>query len=144
MSGGPEPVWLVAANVVLHRRYGEGGQELRPGTKSYRGGAKVYVIGGHPGMGWEQVTTVGHGRHTGAYITMDMAARNLHGFRAELVYSPAVLRRNEDGWLAHENREQAAELAEFLERMSRRYRATHWGGAPHPEPCLCHDCLTQA
>ncbi|MEK8145249.1 hypothetical protein NKH18_39255 [Streptomyces sp. M10(2022)] len=30
------PVWLIAANVVRWRRYGDGGQELRPGTKSYR------------------------------------------------------------------------------------------------------------
>lgn len=40
-----EPLWLIAANVVRWRRYGVGGQELRPGTKSYRAGAKVYVIG---------------------------------------------------------------------------------------------------
>ncbi|MEE1772850.1 hypothetical protein PUR34_33000 [Streptomyces sp. JV185] len=44
MSGPPEPVWLVAANVVLWRRYGEPGQELRTGTKAYRSGAKVYVV----------------------------------------------------------------------------------------------------
>lgn len=39
MTGGaekppPESGWLIAANVVRWRRYGEGGQELRPGTKS--------------------------------------------------------------------------------------------------------------
>jgi hypothetical protein len=32
------PLRLIAANVVRWRRYGEGGQELRPGTKSFRGG----------------------------------------------------------------------------------------------------------
>lgn len=31
-----EPLWLIAANVVRWRRYGVAGQELRPGTKSYR------------------------------------------------------------------------------------------------------------
>lgn len=76
-----EPLWLIAANVVRFRRYGEGGQELRPGTKSFRGGSKVYVIGGYGGMAYEGVTVIGRGRHTGACITIDMATRNLHSFR---------------------------------------------------------------
>lgn len=38
-----EPVWAIAANVVLWRRYGEGGQGQRPGTKRFTGGSKVYV-----------------------------------------------------------------------------------------------------
>ncbi|MEV7909306.1 hypothetical protein [Streptomyces griseus] len=32
----PEPLWLAAANVVRWRWYGDGGQELRPGTRTYR------------------------------------------------------------------------------------------------------------
>ncbi|MFE2931165.1 hypothetical protein [Streptomyces sp. NPDC059278] len=85
MSGAPEPVWPVAANVVLWRRYGDLGQELRPGTKAYRGGAKVYVVGTYPGTGHQQLTTVGHGRHTGHWITIDTGVRHLHTFRARSV-----------------------------------------------------------
>ncbi|MFI1224623.1 MULTISPECIES: hypothetical protein [unclassified Streptomyces] len=142
----PEPLWLVAANVVRWRRYGDGGQELRPGTKSYRGGAKVYVVGTHPGMGHEQLTTIGRGRHTRAYITIDMATRNLHTFRPTAVHSPAVLRRTGavgvDG--AWGTPEHAGELAALLGRLAARYREEHWGGAPHPVPCRCHGCLLTA
>lgn len=140
----PEPLWLVAANVVRWRRYGDGGQELRPGTKSYRGGAKVYVVDTHPGMGHEQLTTIGRGRHTRVYITIDMATRNLHTFRPTAVHSPAVLRRTAaagvDGSWA--TREYAEELAALLGGLASRYREEHWGGVPHPVPCRCHDCLT--
>ncbi|MFJ8253394.1 hypothetical protein [Streptomyces sp. NPDC094466] len=141
-----EPLWLVAANVVRWRRYGDGGQELRPGTKAYRGGSKVHVVGTYGGMGHEELTTVGRGRHTGAYITIDMATRNLHTFRPVAVYSPAVLRRaaalGVDGSWA--TREHAEELTALLARLAPRYREEHWGAAPHPVPCRCHDCLSPA
>ncbi|MFB8033069.1 hypothetical protein ACFC5Z_08930 [Streptomyces sp. NPDC056004] len=138
MSAAPEPVWLVAANVVLWRRYGELGQELRPGTKAYRGGAKVYVIDTYAGMGNQQLTTVGHGRHTGHWITIDTGTRHLHTFRAQLVYTPAVLKRC-DG-RGSGTREAAEELAALLERIAREERHAHHA-APHPDRCLCHECL---
>ncbi|MFD9499363.1 hypothetical protein [Streptomyces sp. NPDC060035] len=140
----PEQAWLVAANVVRWRRYGDGGQELRPGTKSYRGGSKVHVIATYPGMGHEQLTTIGRGRHTGTYITIDMATRNLHTFRAVPVHSPTVLRLCDEAGAGGcwKSREDAAELAALLERLAAEYRTTSWGGGPHPLPCRCHECLT--
>ncbi|MET9661274.1 hypothetical protein [Streptomyces sp. NPDC006510] len=138
MSGPPEPAWLIAANVVLWRRYGDLGQELRPGTKAYRGGAKVYVVDTYPGMGHQQLTTVGHGRHTGHWITIDTGTRHLHTFRAQLVYVPAVLNRCAGRGSA--TREEAEALAALLERVAREERHAHHG-APHPDRCLCHECL---
>lgn len=138
MSAAPEPIWLVAANVVLWRRYGDLGQELRPGTKAYRGGAKVYVIDTCAGMGNQQLNTVGHGRHTGHWITIDTGTRHLHTFRARLVYAPAVLKRC-DG-RGSGTREEAEELAALLERIAREERHAHHA-APHPDRCLCHECL---
>lgn len=136
----PEPMWLVTANVVRWRRYGERGQELRPGTKAYKGGARVYVVGTYGGMGHEQLTTVGRGRHSARWITIDTAARHLQSFRAKLVYSPAVLRRagSGPGWATEEG---ARRMAESLDRVARTERRTYHEG-PHPEPCLCHACLT--
>ncbi|MGW4625830.1 hypothetical protein [Streptomyces rubiginosohelvolus] len=139
----PEPLWLVAANVVRWRRYGDGGQELRPGTKAYRGGAKVYVMGTYGGMAHEEVSTIGRGRGSARWITIDTGSRHLHSFRAELVYSPAVLRRAEARWVAWRSREEAEELAALLERLAAEYRDTHYR-TPHPTPCLCHTCLTAA
>jgi len=138
VSGAPEPAWLVVANVVLWRRYGDGGQELRPGTKAYRGGAKVYVVDTYAGMGHQQLTTVGRGRHNGHWITIDTGTRHLHTFRARLVYTPAVLKRCP--WTVAATREEAEELAALLERVAREERHAHHG-APHPDPCLCHECL---
>ncbi|WP_406465001.1 hypothetical protein OHB07_29065 [Streptomyces sp. NBC_00111] len=142
-SAPAEQSWLIAANVVRWRRYGDGGQELRPGTKSYRGGSKVYVIGSHAGSGHEQLTTIGRGRHTGTYITLGMATRNLHTFRAVPVHSPTVLRLCEEAdvggcWTT---REDAEELAVRLAGLAVEYRTTHWDST-HPVPCRCHECLT--
>ncbi|MEU1123791.1 hypothetical protein ABZ371_09470 [Streptomyces sp. NPDC005899] len=136
--------WLIAANVVRWRRYGEGGQELRPGTKSYRGGSKVYVIETHAGVGHEQLTTIGRGRHTGTYVTIDMATRNLHTFRAVPVHSPTVLRLYEEADVGgcRRSRQDAEELASRLGRLAVEYRTTHWA-VPHPVPCRCHECLTR-
>lgn len=142
-SPPPGPLWMVAANVVTWRRYGDGGQELRPGTTSYRGGAKVYVVGTYPGMGHEQVTTVGRGRNTGRWITIDTGSRHLHTFRATLVHTPAVLRRGGAIAARPQSREETEELAALLERLAAGYRESHHS-APHPTPCLCHSCLTAA
>ncbi|MFF7007639.1 hypothetical protein ACFY9Y_09445 [Streptomyces fimicarius] len=135
----PEPLWLVAANVVRWRRYGDGGQELRPGTRTYRGGAKVYVVDTYPGMAHEQVTTIGRAR-TGRWITVDTGSRHLHTFRAKSVFAPAVLRRAEALGVRPRSREEAEELAGLLERLAAGSRDTHHG-APHPAGCLCHTCL---
>ncbi|MER5279014.1 hypothetical protein ABT025_25160 [Streptomyces sp. NPDC002809] len=138
MDEPPEPVWMVAANVVRWRRYGDLGQEFRPGTKAFRGGAKVYVLDTYPGTGNEQLTAVGRGRHTGRWITIDTGTRHLHTFRPQSVYSPAVLRRC--AGMLPRTREEAAELAERLQRIARTGRHTHHAAA-HPDPCLCHECL---
>ncbi|MFE6665218.1 hypothetical protein ACFVFH_16875 [Streptomyces sp. NPDC057697] len=137
MSGTPEPVRLVAANVVLWRRYGELGQELRPDTKAYRGGATVYVVGSCPGTGHHQLNTVGHGRHTGHWLTVDTGVRHPHTFRARPVYAPAVLKRCDGRGLG--TREEATEPAAPLERIAREQRHAHHA-APHPQGCLCHEC----
>ncbi|MET7370356.1 hypothetical protein ABZS61_31725 [Streptomyces sp. NPDC005566] len=134
---------MIAANVVRWRRYGVGGQELRPGTKSYRGGSKVHVIGSRPGE-HEHLTTVGRGRHTGTFITLDMATRHLHTFRASLIRSPEVLRRDAGSSVGRVwgGRAEAEEVAARLERLAAEGRRTRWEGEPHPTPCRCHECLT--
>ncbi|MFI6079418.1 hypothetical protein ACIBBB_00155 [Streptomyces sp. NPDC051217] len=141
MDGTPDPQWMVVANVVRWRRYGDGGQELRPGTKAYKGGARVFVVLDYPGMGHMEVTTIGQARNTGHWITIATATRHLHTFRPKLVHSPAVLRR------AHpegHDEECARQRATSLERLAAMYRAEVFAGAHHPEGCLCHECLNGA
>lgn len=78
------------ANVLKEIRWGEGGAEIKKGTKHFRGGAKVYIVDYYPGM-CEGVVVVGHHRASGRYIELSMRAKHLENFRMTTVYSPKVL-----------------------------------------------------
>ncbi|MFI5761358.1 hypothetical protein ACIA8F_10475 [Streptomyces sp. NPDC051563] len=132
-----EPLWMLAANVVLWRRYGEGGQGQRPGTKMFKGNSKVYV---HDRVnGWEDCQAIGRPRHDRGYRWAYVATRHLHGFRATLVRSPAVLRLAE--FSAFRDEAAAQEAAAVMERLAWELRSGGWPDWPHPEPCHCHECL---
>lgn len=87
------PVWCVVANVLHERPYGPGGIEKRRGTRQFAPGAKVYVFSYFWGMAGETVTVVGRQRKTKRYITSIVQANHLANWRAELVYSPHVIRQ---------------------------------------------------
>ena len=78
------------ANVLKEIRWGEGGGEIKKGTKHFRGGAKVYIIDYYPGM-CESVVVVGHHRASGRYIELSMKAKHLENFRMTTAYSPKIL-----------------------------------------------------
>ncbi|MFI8825592.1 hypothetical protein [Streptomyces sp. NPDC053431] len=142
-DNGPEPVWMVAANVVAWRRRGAGGQQLFPGTRSFKGGAKVYVARVHWGPGGDRLTVIGRERHTGRWIVIDTATRHLHGFRPKLVHTPRVLARlNDVGNRRELGPDEALTISETLERYAQQYRAELSPHSPHPDRCLCHACLT--
>jgi hypothetical protein len=92
-SKSPESAWCVAANVVAERGHGPGGAERRRGTKHFAPGAKVYVYTFFWGMGGERVTVIGRHRKSRRFIRLTMPARHLANWRAELVYSPYVIRQ---------------------------------------------------
>jgi len=87
----PESTWMVVANVVRQHLWGEGCEEDRSGTKHFKPGAKVYVVGDYPGM-CETVTVIGQSRQ-GQYVTVSLPVWYLTRFRAKVVYSPAIIRR---------------------------------------------------
>ena len=82
------------ANVVYQRRTGHGGLIIHPGTKQFRGGAKVVIIGDYPGM-TETVIVVWLTRR-GRYITIATRVWWLDNLRAKQIFRPAVLRRIAD------------------------------------------------
>lgn len=82
-------VRLPKASVIQERLYGEQ-HEKKDGTKSFRAGAKVYVIDAYWGM-CNTVTVIGHHRASGRYAKLDMPVRYLENFSSEVVYSPKVL-----------------------------------------------------
>lgn len=97
-----EPLWLITANVVEIRNYGEGGVEKRKGTKHFRGNAKVYVIGAHWGM-CESVIVIGHHRASGRYVQMTILKRYLSKLRMTICYSPKVIELIATECFAREN-----------------------------------------
>jgi hypothetical protein len=103
-----EPIWLITANVVEERAYGEGGVERRRGTKHFRGNAKVYIIGAHWGM-CESVIVIGHHRASGRYVQMTIPKRHLTNLRMTLCYSPKVIELVSTECFTHENIPDKAE-----------------------------------
>ena len=83
------PVWCVAANVLMERGHGPGGREKRRGTKHFAPGAKVFIYEFFGGC----VTVIGRHRKSRRFIRLTMPAKHLANWRAELVYSPYVIKQ---------------------------------------------------
>ncbi len=114
---------------------------MAPGRGRWAGGGgRGGVVSTYGGMAHEDVSTIGRGRGSGRWITIDTGSRHLHTFRAQLVYTPAVLRRARGFCTPPPAREEAEELAALLERLAPAYRDSHYRTS-HPTPCLCHTCL---
>lgn len=92
-SADAPPAWCVVANVVAERPYGPGGAERRQGLRQFYPGAKVHVVDGFGGMGWETVTVIGQARKSPRFTTVHVRAEHLTNWRVRLIYSPTVLRK---------------------------------------------------
>ena len=92
-----EPVWLITANVVEERPFGEGGAETKRGTKHFRANAKVYLIDAYWGM-CEKVTVIGHHRASGRIVKMDLPVKHLNNLRMTLCYSPKIIELTNEHW----------------------------------------------
>ncbi|MFD7260181.1 hypothetical protein [Streptomyces sp. NPDC059874] len=140
-DGPLEPLWMLVANVVEWRRCGEGGQGQRPGTKTFKGGAKLYVCDLVEGR--DVCRVVGRPRNSRRYVHGYVHARHLHTFRPKFVRSPAVLRAAEwSGFWGEGAAADAAWAAPFMEQHARELRGERWLDWHHPTPCLCHECLS--
>ncbi|MFD0558892.1 hypothetical protein FB566_4848 [Stackebrandtia endophytica] len=95
MSGSPPddvtPQWCVIATVLPYP-YRAGEKQHFRSHGIFPAGAKLYVIGGFAGMGYETVTVIGYGHHRRRPVTAHIQAHHLGGWRAGLVYRPAILR----------------------------------------------------
>lgn len=124
-----EPVWCIAANIIHERPYGSGGEETRSGTKHFAPGAKVYIVDFFWGMGGENVSVVGRHRKSHRYITIIIRSKWLVNWRAELIYSPHVIRevtefgqlwtalrtKDENKWASSERaKERVESIIEYL------------------------------
>lgn len=85
------PQWCVIA-IVLPYPYRVGEKQCFHSHGIFPAGVKLYVIGGFAGMGYEMVTVIGYGHHLRRPVTAHIKAHHLGGWRAGLVYRPAILR----------------------------------------------------
>lgn len=92
------PVWCMVGNIVGQHPSGPGGQEQRSGTKHFRPGAKVYCFPPLWGDGYKKVKVIGHHRKSNQLVTMVILSKWIENRRAELVYSPSIIRRFGGRW----------------------------------------------
>ena len=132
------PTWLPIANVVVERRFGPGGNELRTGTKLLAPGGKVYVFGEHRSSCGEVVVVVGRHRRSKRYITCHVRTRHLENWRVERVHSPYVLRQvHAWGWFAEPSRADTETERARAESIARKFHARGPGSTlakQHPNP----------
>ena len=87
-----EPRWFLVGNIVEQRRFGEGGLIVKPGTKHFSPGTKVYCLSSQWGDGLEQIRVVGRHRGARGLCMMVVSCHHITNWRAKLVYSPEVFR----------------------------------------------------
>ena len=92
------PVWCLVANIVENRPYGPQGETTRRGTKHFAAGAKIYCFPVEWGDGYEQIRVIGRQRGSHRFVTMIIKSKWLTNWRAQLVYSPAVIKRLNGAW----------------------------------------------
>ena len=73
------------------RRAGVGGAEEKNGTPHFSGGTKVYCLPAQWGDGYEKIAVIGRHRGSKKFVKMIIPSSWVTNWRAQVVYSPAVL-----------------------------------------------------
>lgn len=87
-----EGAWCVVANVKCEHSVGEGGKEIKSGTRLFRGGTKVYIAGCYSGT-CDGCVCIGLHRKSRNFITCVVRVTHLENFRPKVAYHPEVVRR---------------------------------------------------
>lgn len=91
-----------------------------PGTSHYSGGTKVYCLPAQWGDGYEKIVAIGKHRNSRAVSCLIMPSRAISNWRAQVVYSPAVLNAIRE-WCSvqgHSNWRSQAEVEEYVRQFS--------------------------
>lgn len=92
-----ESQWCLIGNIVEERPSGEGGVEVKRGTKHFSPGTKIYAFPAQWGDGYERIIVVGRHRGSKDFVTLVIKADWVTNWRAKVVYNPEVLRRLQEG-----------------------------------------------
>ena len=82
--------WGITANIKRELPFGEGGKETRIGTKQFRGGAKVYIVGCYPGM-CDSLIVIGQNKHSNKFIRSVIRINVVENMRIKLIYGKSAL-----------------------------------------------------
>jgi len=81
--------WCIVANIKRQIPYGEGGLETRVGTKQFKGGAKVYIVGAHLGT-CDSLLVIGQNKHTGRFIQSVVRVTTVENMRVKKLYGKSA------------------------------------------------------
>lgn len=111
--------WYLVGNVVQEHEFGES-KEIRHGSKHFTPGTKVYCLPVQWGDGYEKAIVVGIARGPRRLITVVMSTKLITNWRAQVVYSPAILSHlgnGHDGFNQQWNsREEVQEYVDLLKK----------------------------
>ena len=119
-----ETYWCIEANIVKFREYGEGGADSKSGTRLFRGGAKVFIIGAYYGM-CESVVLVGHHRKSVRLICSVVKAKHLENFKVKPIYKPKLFEIAIDRSKERDGAYYPIKSKEEMENLAKSL--PHWG-----------------
>lgn len=129
--------WSLVGNIVQEHAFGEE-HEIKPGTKQFSSGTKVFLAPSQWGDGYEKIVVIGLPRHGSKYIEVVTRSEYIENYRMQKVYKPDVLkimcsspyrwwgateywREKMIEYLETRNPEEAARQKSLLESESRKY-----------------------
>lgn len=113
--------WCLVGNIVEHRRAGVEGGFQKNGAPHFSGGTKVYSFPARWGDGYENTVVVGRHRGSKRFVRMVIPSAWITNWRAQVVYSPAVLGLiTEYCALGHPNWKSKEEVETFVQFLQPR------------------------
>jgi hypothetical protein len=114
--------WCLVGNIVDEHPSGEGGREVKSGTKHFSPGTKIYAFPAQWGDGYEKIIVIGRHRGSKDFVTMVIKSSLVTNWRAKVIYNPEVLRRLQEGvcrFWKPQNWKGEAEVIKFLKGLQK-------------------------
>ncbi|SCG78692.1 hypothetical protein GA0070609_5659 [Micromonospora echinaurantiaca] len=92
VEDGWSPEWCIVGNLLPYPYSANGPRADFRSQKIFPAGAKLYVVGGFGGLGYETITVIGYAHGRRRPVTAHIKAKYVGNWRAELVYRPVILR----------------------------------------------------
>jgi hypothetical protein len=95
-------IWCLIGNIISQGIYLDNNNEIEfKGTKQFNPGTKVYCSPFIWGDGYERIRVIGRACDNNKFISLIMESKYITNWRRQKVYTPYILRRNEqerDQW----------------------------------------------